>query len=146
MVKQYLILLVILFSLLAYAVEAGCAMNEYACEGPDKPISYGPCDSTVCTVCPKSSLAYKESCVPDVDVYDKEGIVGWTVKFINYVKNALLSVFGLGRPTRNCIASIFGDVPECSDDNGKCERTTVNNRLLGECTGVNEKNECIRCT
>lgn len=43
-----------------------------------------------------------------------------------------------GSVVRNCIASVLGSAPECSDDNGKLEPTYINNAYLGNMISVPE--------
>lgn len=126
-------------------IEGACVQNAYTCDGPGKEVTYGPCNSTVCSFCPKTSLAYKTICEGEETTVEFEVKESWVDKMINYIKNAFLSLFGQGVDTRNCIASALGNPPSCSDNNNVCEPTTVNNRLLGDCAGVDTNNECIPC-
>ena len=45
---------------------------------------------------------------------------------------------------RNCIKSVLGNPPSCSDNDGKLKRTTLNGKFIGECRGLDSNNQCIK--
>lgn len=45
---------------------------------------------------------------------------------------------------RNCIKSVLGNPPSCSDNDGKLKRTTLNGKIVGECKGLDAGNKCIK--
>ena len=48
-----------------------------------------------------------------------------------------------GGEVRNCIKSVLGNPPSCSDNDGKLKKTTLNGKSLGLCSAIDAKNNCI---
>lgn len=58
-----------------------------------------------------------------------------------YITFQIINDWGEGEPhgsqtVRNCIASVLGNKPQCSDDNGQLEETYINGLYLGVVTSV----------
>lgn len=45
---------------------------------------------------------------------------------------------------RNCILSVMGNPPDCSDNDGTLKTTTANGRNLGMCYGLDASGQCIK--
>lgn len=50
---------------------------------------------------------------------------------------------GIGGGVRNCILSVMGNPPDCSDNDGSLKKTTANGRDLGMCYGLDASGQCI---
>jgi len=46
--------------------------------------------------------------------------------------------------TRNCILSVMGNPPDCSDNDGTLKNTYANGKFVGVCTGVTNDGACIK--
>lgn len=62
---------------------------------------------------------------------------GWTEEFFSDESGG-----GESGEVRNCIKSVFGRLPSCSDNDGIPKPTTLNGRSLGICSWVDVNNNC----
>lgn len=49
-----------------------------------------------------------------------------------------------GGERRNCILSVMGNDPDCSDNDGTLKDTYANGRYVGECTGLDNAGNCLK--
>ncbi len=56
----------------------------------------------------------------------------------SYVSNG-----GIGGGQRNCILSVMGNPPDCSDNDGTLKATYANGKYLGKCYGLDDSGQCI---
>ena len=50
---------------------------------------------------------------------------------------------GVGGGQRNCILSVMGNAPDCSDNDGALKTTYANGKYMGECYGLDTSGTCI---
>ena len=50
---------------------------------------------------------------------------------------------GIPGGQRNCILSVMGNAPDCSDNDGTLKQTFANGRYVGECYGLNNDGSCV---
>ncbi|HJX50623.1 MAG TPA: hypothetical protein VJ438_04120 [Candidatus Nanoarchaeia archaeon] len=51
---------------------------------------------------------------------------------------------GIGGGQRNCILSVMGNPPDCSDNDGTLKTTYANGKYVGECYGLDNSGKCIQ--
>jgi len=51
---------------------------------------------------------------------------------------------GIAGGQRNCILSVMGNPPDCSDDDGTLKQTFANGRYIGECYGLDNSGNCVK--
>jgi len=51
---------------------------------------------------------------------------------------------GIGGGQRNCILSVMGNPPDCSDNDGNLKSTYANGKYVGECYGLDSSGKCIQ--
>jgi hypothetical protein len=50
---------------------------------------------------------------------------------------------GIGGGQRNCILSVMGNPPDCSDNDGVAKATYANGKYKGICSGLSNSGACI---
>jgi hypothetical protein len=68
--------------------------------------------------------------------------IGFIIAIVvyTYVANSGAGIGG----QRNCILSVMGNPPDCSDNDGTLKSTYANGRYVGECYGLDSSGNCIQ--
>ena len=68
---------------------------------------------------------------------------------IKYIQDIVVYTYvanpgaGIGGGQRNCILSVMGNSPDCSDNDGTLKSTYANGKYVGECYGLDSSGKCI---
>jgi hypothetical protein len=86
--------------------------------------------------------------------FDTPGLMpGWlrTVIIVAAIVAVVVAIYYIGKSgtgqhaggVRNCILSVMGNPPDCSDNDGTLKKTYANGRYVGVCKGIDNSGNCM---